>query len=322
MKAYEQGLPDKIWDARQRSRGAHMLQGLPWARFQEALGRTLVWAEGDGWSWLGIVTRGRGTSYLYAPYGPTVRSAATLDAALASMRAAAVELKLDFVRVEPVGVPKVAVEKLGLIAVKDNQPQHSRIVDLRLDENELRSALSSSHRNTINGSERRGLTMRKSSDVAEIQAFLTLTHATASDRGIRPHADSYYETMLKTLLPTGDATLFLAEHDGAVASCSIVLDYEGTRGYAHTGNDPQLRKLRATAPLVWFMMLDAKAAGLERFDLWGTAPAGAPKDHPWQGFTEFKQSFGGDEISYTGTWELPLRPTKYKLIKLAKKVIR
>jgi lipid II:glycine glycyltransferase (peptidoglycan interpeptide bridge formation enzyme) len=321
MDLFEQGLPNETWDARQRSLGGHMLQGRPWAQFQQAVGRQIVWAEGEGWSWLGVVTQGRGVTYLYAPYGPTVSSATSLDAALESLRSAASQLKLDFVRLEPVGVGDGVVVTRGLRRVKLVQPQHSLIVDLTQDEAELRAALSSSQRNTINGAERRGLVMRASTDISDLQLFLDLTHATAKDRRFTPHPDSYYRTMLETLLPIGAAKLFVAEYEGKAVSVSITLDYEGTRGYAHTGNDPEARKLRATAPLVWAMMLDAKASGLERFDLWGIAPEGASKDHPWAGFTEFKRAFGGTEIAYSGTWELPLRKAKYGLYRLAKKAI-
>jgi lipid II:glycine glycyltransferase (peptidoglycan interpeptide bridge formation enzyme) len=322
MNVFKQGLPDEGWDERQRSRGGHTLQGRPWAQFQLALGREVVSAEGDGWSWLGIVTQGRGVRYLFAPYGPTVQSEASLNEALVSLRTTAHDLKLDFVRCEPIGLDEVAVLKTGMRKVKLIEPQHSLIVDLTQDEAQLRANLSSSQRNTINGAERRGLTTRASDDLADIEAFLELTHATAKDRGIKAHADDYYRTMVETLMPLGSAKLFMAEYEGKPVSVSIVLDYNGTRGYAHTGNDPQARKLRATAPLVWAMMLDAKAEQLTRFDLWGIAPEGAPKSHPWAGFTEFKRAFGGREVTYAGTWEMPLRSIRYQVWSLGKKVMR
>ena len=321
MNTFEQGLPDETWDAEQRSRGGHMLQGRPWAQFQQALGRQIVWAAGDDWSWIGVVTEGRGVAYLYAPYGPTVTSSGALEVALQSLETAAKQLGLDFVRCEPIGVSEAAVEAAGLRRVKMVQPQHSLIVDLTQDESVLRAQLSSSHRNTINGAERRELVLRSSTDIADLEPFLNLTHATAKDRRFVPHPDSYYRTMLEVLVPIGAAKIFLAEHEGSAVSVSIALDYEGTRGYAHTGNDPEARKLRATAPLVWSMMLDAKQQGLTRFDLWGIAPDGAPSGHPWAGFTEFKRAFGGTEVTYSGTWELPIKRSKYRIYRIAKKAL-
>ena len=322
MKTREQGLPDNGWDERQQVRGGQMLQGRPWAQFQLALGRRLVWAEGDGWSWLGIITKGRGVSYLYAPYGPTARSAKTLAEALASLKAAASELGLDFVRCEPVGVPKVAVAKAGLLPVRGVQPEDSLVLDLTQDEDALRKGLSSGHRNAINGADRRGLEIAMVRDPQNIATMLQLFHLTAGKRGFRTHADNYYQVMLETLMPLGAATLGTVIHEGRIVAAAIFLDYQGTRAYAHAGADPAARKLQAAAPLVWEAVIAARSAGLKKFDLWGIAPPEAGDDHPWAGFTRFKRAFGGEEVAYTGTWEMPLKTVKYQLYTAAKRWLR
>ncbi len=100
------------------------------------------------------------------------------------------------------------------------------------------------------------------------------------------------------------------------------MDYLKARAYSYTGNDPNSRNLRATAPLVWKIIEDSKAEGLETLDLWGIAPIGSGKDHPWAGFSEFKHSFGGKEVAYTGTWEIPIARVKYHSHSIAKKLLR
>jgi lipid II:glycine glycyltransferase (peptidoglycan interpeptide bridge formation enzyme) len=52
-------------------------------------------------------------------------------------------------------------------------------------------------------------------------------------------------------------------------------------------------------------MLDAKESGQELFDMWGVSPEDEP-DHQWAGFSRFKRSFGGFEVEYPGTWDLPV----------------
>jgi lipid II:glycine glycyltransferase (peptidoglycan interpeptide bridge formation enzyme) len=140
--------------------------------------------------------------------------------------------------------------------------------------------------------------------------------------GFRPQSDSYLRKMMMVLEPLGVAKLFVAEHEGKVAAAAIAFDYDGTRAYAHAASHPEARKLRATAPLVWHMMMDAKKAGMGRFDLWGVAPVDAGPKHPWAGFSAFKRGFGGEEVTYSGTWELPLKPLKYKAYQAAKRVLR
>jgi lipid II:glycine glycyltransferase (peptidoglycan interpeptide bridge formation enzyme) len=55
------------------------------------------------------------------------------------------------------------------------------------------------------------------------------------------------------------------------------------------------------------MIFDAKKQGQSRFDFVGVAPVGV-ENHPWEGFTKFKRSFGGQYKFYLGTWELPTHP--------------
>ena len=78
----------------------------------------------------------------------------------------------------------------------------------------------------------------------------------------------------------------------------------------------------ATVGLLTSAIFDAKEKGLKYFDFWGIAPANAPKDHPWAGFTKFKKSFGGFPVEYAGTYDIVLNPTKYRLYNLARKANR
>ncbi|HSN36874.1 MAG TPA: peptidoglycan bridge formation glycyltransferase FemA/FemB family protein, partial [Arthrobacter sp.] len=91
-----------------------------------------------------------------------------------------------------------------------------------------------------------------------------------------------------------------------------------TRTYAHAALDDAHRKLSAGIPLLVTLMADARDKGLKHVDLWGVAPADQP-DHKWAGFTAFKKSFGGREVAYPGTWDLPVRTVHYNAYQLARK---
>jgi lipid II:glycine glycyltransferase (peptidoglycan interpeptide bridge formation enzyme) len=300
----------------------HVLQGVEWAAFQRVLGREVARGAGDGWAWQGHITTSRLGSYLYLPYGPTARAKSAWPAIAQSWRS--LGRPADFVRFEPMGeVSEAELERLGAHRVAEFQPQHTAVLDLTADEAVLRAGLASGHRNAVNGAERRGLSFRESTNPADGAEFLRLIHATAARTGFRPQSDHYLKTMLEVLMPLGVAKLFLAENEGKVVAASIALDYAGVRSYAHAASDYEARKLQAAVPLVWHMMLDAKAAGLREFDLWGVAPEGAPSSHAWAGFTTFKLAFGAKRKAYAGTWELPLRSGRYqgyRVYRAAKKV--
>jgi lipid II:glycine glycyltransferase (peptidoglycan interpeptide bridge formation enzyme) len=295
----------------------HVLQGATWARFQEELGRKPVELSGEGWSCRGYIVSSRGVTYLYCPYGPTLDKAG----AMAEVVPAWEELgeKLDFVRFEPMGpVTAAELEELGARKVKDFQPRLTQVMDLTKSDEELWHDVESGHRNAINGAERRGLKFRMSTEPRDGRIFLNLLEETVKRTGFKAFSPRYLELQYRTLMPLGAMKLFIAEHEGRPVAASLGLDGETVRCYLHAAAAPEARKLKAPAPLVWQMMMDARAAGKTQFDLWGVSPA-EEADHPWHGFSEFKRGFGGEQVEYMGTWELPLSKLKYRLLQSAKR---
>jgi lipid II:glycine glycyltransferase (peptidoglycan interpeptide bridge formation enzyme) len=128
-------------------------------------------------------------------------------------------------------------------------------------------------------------------------------------------------------MPEGAATLYIAEAAGDPVAAAMCFDFSGTRYYAHAVSDPDSgRKLQAAAPLVWRMILDASESGARRFDFWGISPAdqAAPgaHPHPWDGFSQFKRSFGGAAVERAGTWDLGVRALRHGLYRAAVRLRR
>ena len=309
------------WDEQETKLGGHFLQSSAWCAFQVALGRKTVQNMSDGWSYLGVMSASSRFSYLYCPYGPTISNSKNLSKVVEAWKN---ELHgVDFVRFEPMGfVTENVLRSIGAKKVKEIQPKDTLVLDLDLDEESLRSNLSASHRNTINAAGRKGLSFRLSSAEDDLKHFLRFINATAGRNGFSTHSDGYFKTMVEVLEPLGAAKVYIAEFESKTVAAAIVFDYEGVRYYAHSAMDPEHRNLRIAAPFVWFLMMDAKAKGMHEFDLWGIAPAGASKNHPWAGFSEFKHSFGGTEKSYLGTWELSLNPLKHLAYRTIRKTLR
>ncbi len=109
---------------------------------------------------------------------------------------------------------------------------------------------------------------------------------------------------------------------GEVIAAGLVFDDCTTRYNLQGAQSEQGRKLHATGILTIQLILDAAKKGQKTFDFWGIAPENAPKDHPWQGFTNFKKTFAGTEVDYAGTYDLVLDPTKYRLYSLLRKFNR
>jgi lipid II:glycine glycyltransferase (peptidoglycan interpeptide bridge formation enzyme) len=327
VSAAHAGVADAEWDSALQRMGGHFLQSTLWQRVQTALGHDVVWARGERWMWAGAIRAGHFPRYVYLPHGPTATSADAMTSALVDAVAAAQAHSLDFVRAEPAGADALpALVASGAHPSRSIQPRWTWILDLTPDEAALRRGLSSGHRGAVNAAERRGLTVRASSDPEDIEIFLSLQERTAAAGRFRGQEQSYHRAVARTLMPNNAAALYIAEAAGTPVAAALCFDFSGTRYYAHAVSDPDAgRRLQAAAPLVWRMILDARAAGARRFDFWGISPSGGAAHrapHAWDGFSQFKRSFGGVAIERAGTWDLGARPLRHRLYRAAVRLRR
>jgi lipid II:glycine glycyltransferase (peptidoglycan interpeptide bridge formation enzyme) len=303
----------------------YFLQSPAWADVQASLGRTVHQQSGPGWSFLAVEEKNPAGKVLYAPYGPVAASADAFDAALTALVATARSCGAVFVRIEPVSagleMPAAAdLRQRGLQPAPVNQqPELSWIVDLDRDFKDVLADMKPVNRNLYRNIHKKGVTFRASQDPDDISILLDFLHMTARRNGFKPQSDEYLTQGAASLMPAGAATLFIAELDGGPIAAALAYDSADTRTYAHAALDDAHRKLSAGIPLLVTLMADAKDRGLKHVDLWGVAPADQP-DHKWAGFTAFKKSFGGHEVAYPGTWDLPVKKLRYNAYQLARKL--
>lgn len=303
----------------------YFLQTPQWADVQRSLGRTVHEQSGPGWSFLAVEEKNPAGKVLYAPYGPIAESLEAFDAALAALVALARKCGAAFVRIEPVsaGFDNAAsgteLRSRGLRPAPVNQqPELSWIVDLDRDFKEVLAGMKPVNRNLYRNIHKKDVTFRTSQDPEEIRVLLNFLHMTAKRSGFKPQSDEYLSQVARSLMPAGAATLFIAERHGGPIAAALAYDSADTRTYAHAALDDAHRKLSAGIPLLVTLMADANEKGLKYVDLWGVAPEDEP-NHKWAGFTAFKKSFGGREIAYPGTWDLPVKKLRYGAYQLARK---
>jgi lipid II:glycine glycyltransferase (peptidoglycan interpeptide bridge formation enzyme) len=311
------------WQTKQRKLGAHFLQSAEWGAFQHAYGHKIFYCIGDGWSWLATVETGKLGSRLYCPYGPTAASPKALAEALQALQACAKSEHLAYVRVEPQGsLDEQSLRSLGLRpAHRTIQPRYTFVKNLTKNDDDLMAEMSATNRNLYRTAGKKGITFRTSTNPADISIFLEMMHEVATKNDITIHADHYYQVMAEVLMPFKALILYIADLEGQPVASSIVLDDTTTRYYAHAASKASARKLHPGTPLVAHMIFDAKAAGKQAFDFYGIAPPDQP-NHRWAGFTQFKQSFGGQIVDMHGTWELGINKPIYAAYKLASRLLK
>lgn len=311
-----------------------------WQHLQEDLNEQSFYEQGTGYSYLAIHKRTPVGSYLYLPYGPVAEDQKSFDKALKSLESLAKSVNAIFIRIEPqnreLQLPNSAKK------VKNLSPEATWILDLTPDKSEILTHFSQGTRTRYNTYAKKGIVVEKTKDLDQIQRLVDLQAKLFKTK----HLTTYGEDYLKTELKQPFATLYLAKYvkendqtdnqnppeDGQILAASLffdnILDADAqggqsnahpgarpvsTRYYMQSAADPDFKKLPATVALLTTAIFDAKEQGIEHFDFWGIAPDGADQSHPWYGFTEFKKSFGGRPVHYHGTYDLIMRPFRYKL---------
>ncbi len=316
----ERGADDE-WDAVLQRHGGHFLQSRAWQRVQQRLGYEVLQGRDGSWLWAGSVRAGRFPRYVYVPYGP---SGPIIDEALIDIRRSADEHNLDFARIEPLAAPSAdALRRIRAARATPVQPRWTWVLRLEGDESDLRRGLSAGHRGSINAAPRRGLSFRSSRDPAAIEVFCELQRrALTAGSAYRSHRADYFRTLAEVLFPERHSALYVAEAEGNAVAAAIAFDFHDTRYYAYAASDPATgRRLGAAAPLVWQMIQDARAEGMRLFDFWGVAPP-RTEGHRWEGFSQFKRSFGGQLIERPGSWEIPVRPLRHRAFSLTRALKR
>ncbi|MFI5495758.1 lipid II:glycine glycyltransferase FemX [Actinoplanes sp. NPDC051859] len=270
------------------------------------MGREVYFAEGPGWQTMAIMERAGENARLYCPYGPVAENLEAYTAAVAAIRALGEKHNVLFIRSEPwAPVAREDVAALGFFPARNLQPGLTWVQDLDKTRDQLFGEFSANNRNRFRNAHKKGLSITSSTDVADVEILLEMIRDVSNNTGMIAHNDDYYRHQAKALLERNACTLYVARHHDKPVAAAIVYESETTRYYAHSGSLLEARNLHPGGPMLATMVLDAQERGQKVFDFMGAAPADQP-DHPWAGFTMFKQSFGGRYRAYLGTWEMPI----------------
>jgi lipid II:glycine glycyltransferase (peptidoglycan interpeptide bridge formation enzyme) len=302
---WQQVVPDETWDKRLFASGGHFLQSSHWAAFQRLNGREVYFGSGDDWQCMAVVERAGENARLYCPYGPVAATPEGLAEAVRALLALGRQEKAGFIRSEPYApVTRDDLIALGYHQAKRNmQPGLTWVQDLRKTHDELLGEFAANIRNRYRNAYKKELTVASSTDAADVAILLDMIHDVANNTGMQPHDDDYYRRQATALMERDAATIYVARHRDRPVAASIVYDSPTTRYYAHSGSLLEARNLHSGTVMLATMVLDARERGQTTFDFVGAAPPDEP-EHPWAGFTQFKQSFGGKYKQYLGTWEM------------------
>jgi lipid II:glycine glycyltransferase (peptidoglycan interpeptide bridge formation enzyme) len=268
------------------------LQSNEWAEFQKSLGRK-VWIINDTLV-IKMSLVGR-FNFLYSPKGPTEIT----NEVIAEIKKIAAAERAVFWRVEPATTPQK-----NFIKTKNIQPATTQVLDLSKSEEILLSEMHPKTRYNIRLAERKGVTiandeLRTANDNSDI--FYNLLKETAERQNIKLHSKQHYEKL------AAFNRIFIAYYNNQPIAGAMVNFHNNVATYLHGGSTQEHKEVMAPYLLHWEIIKAAKSTGNTHYDWWGV------DEKKWPGITRFKKSFGGEEITSPGTYDLPINRLIFKL---------
>ncbi len=255
---------------------------------------------------------------------------------LESLRRLAVEKNAIFIKIEPDvgGVitgdhPPSGHEQIanfllahGCQSGKPFFASHSFWIDLSQTEEQLLASMKEKTRYNIKLSTKYKVIITENNSDQAFSAYLDLmfTHTTQR-HNFRSHDENYHRQMWQILARSDDprAHLLTATYQNEILAAWILFKFHDTLYYPYGASSQSHKEVMASSGIMWESILFGKKIGCKKFDLWGAAaPDYSPQD-PWAGFTKFKEGFGGNWISYVGSFDMVTDFKWYKIYKLAEK---
>ncbi len=265
-------------------------------------------------------------NYLYSPRGPVINviEAQDLNSLFAEIKNIAKEEKSFMVRLDPpwvVGNEKRLIDLGFRKSEYEVQPKCNLIIDITKSEEELLGQMKQKTRYNIGLAQRKGVKVRISNEMADLECFWQLAKQTAKRDRFSPHPKEHYKKMFEILSKDGTIKLFLAEYNHKVVAANLVSFFGKFCTYLHGASADWYREVMATHLLQWQAILEAKKLGCQYYDFGGVTGKTFCNEK-WEGITRFKTSFA-PQVSpreYIGNFELILNPFIFATYKFVKQI--
>jgi serine/alanine adding enzyme len=328
--------PDQeTWDQFvQRHPAGHLLQLSGWGELKRRVGwepRRLVVTAGDGAPFVAgaqvLLRRRFGLAAAYVPRGPLLSGDQQADELLLdalerlARRARSVFLRLEpnLLETDPASVALAgALQRRGFIPAAPIQPRSTIHLDLAAPPERLLAQMSKGHRADIRRAAREGVTVRRGTAPADLDAFYAIMQQTGSRADFAIHSRSYYRDAWELF---GErALLLLAEREGRVVAACLVFAAAVAGLYLYGGSTDEGLRAGANHALQWEALQWARERGSARYDFWGIPDAigqalGAADEterarleaeaqrDPLIGVYRFKKGFGGAVARYMPAYD-------------------
>ncbi len=245
------------------------------------------------------------------------RSVFPSPAVLKYLREYAPKYNIIFVKIEPYVRRKGFEMRKTSLDLRESPhglfPEWTQMLELGKTEDELLSQMKSKTRYNVRLAEKKGVIVRENSTEAGFREFADLYFETCRRQQYYGHSLHYHKTIWEYLHDGNIAHILTAYYEGKPLASFELFFFHDTMYYTYGGTSVEHRNVMAANLLMWEAIRLGKKRGAKIFDMWGSLPPGYESNHPWAGFTRFKEGYGTEFVHFIGSFDLVVNPLAYSL---------
>lgn len=323
----------EIWDGFVKGwPEANFLQSWDFYEFHQARGKEVVRRVATDEqgnivaAYAGVVETAKRGTYLAIAGGPLVDFAdeKIVSEVFSDIREQGKAHSCVFVRVRP--QEPMSQNILRLLSKQGLKPapmylsvEYAGILDLHKSEEEILAGASQGFRRKLRKAKKNEIEITAETDDKAIEEFCRLEKLHAERQKYVAFSSDFLKKQFEAFRKNGEVVIYTAKKDGETLAQNFMIFYGPEASY-HYGVSSELGAKYSAAPLLHLAaMKEARKRGCARYNLWGIVGLDE-KSHRFYGVSEFKRSFGCEELKYTPAHDSILNPAKYQITKIVENV--
>lgn len=337
MIRIENASSKKVWDGFVAKRKeANFLQSFDFYEFHAARGKKIVrrlFYKDDEivGAYAGVVETAKRGRYLAIAGGPLLdyEDQKLVKVVFDDIRAEGEKEKCVFVRVRPqLELSEKSLDLMKKLGLKKApmylSVEYAGILDLHKSEEEILAGASQGFRRKLRKAEKNEIEIIADDSDESINAFCKLEKLHAERQQYVAFSTDFLKKQFEAFREGHEILIYTAKKDGEILAQNFMIFYGPEASY-HYGVSSELGTKYSAAPLLHLRaMAEARKRGCVRYNLWGIVGT-EETSHRFYGVSEFKRSFGCEELKYTPAHDLILKPLAYqkdKLVEVVRKKVR
>jgi len=277
-------------------------------------------------AYAGVVETAKRGKHLAIAGGPILdwKNTKVVKAIFEDIKAMGEELGCIFVRVRPqLELSQKSLDLMKKLGLKKApmylSVEYAGILDLRKSEEEILAGASQGFRRKLRKAQKADIEITAETSDKAIRDFCKLEKLHAKRQEYVAFSTSFLTKQFEAFRANDEVIIYTAKKDHEILAMNFMIFYGPETSY-HYGVSSELGTKYSAAPLLHLKaMEEARKRGCIRYNLWGIVGP-EEKKHRFYGVSEFKRSFGCDELKYTPAHDLILKPLAYKKTKLVETV--